>query len=148
MTQKMSQKQMMKQMMEMTGKIPVRLYEKNIQKSGSSVFEFAGIKLVHRSIKADKSDFVVHSDTKAVIFAMPLGSERARALDYLANKIDLLRSFIDSPDGYEVISLSDLSSDIVKEPQCILELVSAPHNISLADIKPEKKSFNLKEAKW
>ena len=80
----------------------VKLYQGVINKSGKSVFDFSGVRLVHRSVKADKSDYIVHQETGAVILAMPIGSERSRALDYLAKHINRLLEFDTEPQSYEL----------------------------------------------
>ena len=80
----------------------VKLYNGVIQKSGKAVFSFSGVKLVHRSIAKDKSDYIIHQETEAVILAMPIGSDRSRALDYLAKHIDRLLEFNTKHQSYEL----------------------------------------------
>ncbi len=70
-----------------------KLYEGTLPKSGASCFTFAGIKLVHRSIGKDRSDYLIHADTGAVIMTPPRKTDRAKILDYLASRIDELREF-------------------------------------------------------
>ena len=80
----------------------VKLYNGVVQKSGKAVFSFSGVKLVHRSIAKDKSDYIIHQETEAVILAMPIGSDRSRALDYLAKHIDRLLEFNTKHQSYEL----------------------------------------------
>ena len=80
----------------------VKLYNGVIPKSGKAVFSFSGVKLVHRSIAKDKSDYIIHQETGAAILAMPIGSDRSRALDYLAKHIDRLLEFDTEHQSYEL----------------------------------------------
>ena len=140
-----------------TGSQFVIQYEGVIPKSGASVFDFASHRLCHRSIKKDKSDYIIHIDTKTILLAMPIGSERSIALNYMAKNIDKIEHFISSPESYDIVVASDYPQKEIKETQSILELVSAPHNISHKDVTrvfntqymlPIKKQFNVGEATW
>jgi len=80
----------------------VKLYSGVMPKSGKAVFSFSGVKLVHRSTAKDKSDYIIHQETGAVILAMPIGSDRSRALDCLAKHIDRLLEFNTKHQSYEL----------------------------------------------
>ena len=84
--------------------VRVRLYEGNIPKSGKTFFSFGGINLSHLSKVVDKSDFLIHTDTGAIIRAYPTKTERAFVLDDIGNNIDKLKSFVDNVSDYELYS--------------------------------------------
>ncbi|MDB4681377.1 hypothetical protein OAE88_00555 [bacterium] len=133
----------------------VRLYEGVINKSGKSVFSFSGVKLVHRSVKADKSDYIVHQETGAIMFAMPIGSERSRALDYLAKHIERLLAYNTEPTSYELYKQEQLPK-MTKQQR--IEAERVPHKPisktpSYSDrgcvAKPKtKRTFDMRYAKW
>jgi len=131
------------------GKQVVFLYDGVIPQSGKSVIEFGGYKLCHRSIKKDKSDILVHVDSKIVVRAYPIGADRSVVLDDLATNIVKLKDFIDNPESYEIQERSNLPMKELKPPVGVLNKVSAPHNISYKDVdKPKKKKFNVVKAEW
>ncbi len=137
----------------MIGIKQVALYEGTIPQSGKQIIEFAGHKLCHRSIKKDKSDLLVHVDTGIIIRSHPMGTERSIVLDDLANNIKKLEHFIDNPTKYNMVTRNNLSSGDIKEPTSVLELLSAPHNISYKDvvnriINKIKKTFNVSKSVW
>ena len=72
----------------MNGKPVVFLYNGVIPKSGKAIIEFGGIKLCHRSIKADKSDLLVHVESKIIIRSYLMKTDRSIILDDIANNID------------------------------------------------------------
>lgn len=125
-------------------------YNGHLAKSGKTVINFAGIELAHLSKKADKSDLLVHVNTGAILRSYPQDTNRSVILDDMASSIKLLDHFLDNPESYEVVTRCDMYTEPIKEPESILELVSAPHNISHLDVKVKqtKKSFNIGEAKW
>jgi hypothetical protein len=126
----------------------VKLYEGVIPKSGKAVFEFAGIKLVHRSVGKDKSDYIVHQDSGAVIMTPPLKTERSKVLDILAGKIDVLRDFVSSIESYE---LYESESSVKKVVEVELDYSSSmTHYSDGSCVMPSrrKKSFVVKDIKW
>ena len=126
----------------------VWLYTGVVPKSGSQVIEFGGIKLVHRSVAKDKSDLLVHYDTRVVVRLYPKKTDRSIVLDDVAKNIDKLKRFILEPNRYDMVNQGDLSSEVIKEPESILNGLVAPHNISYLDIKPKKNKYIVKESKW
>jgi len=137
-----------------TGSQTVYRYQKNIPKSGKSVIDFAGHKLCHRSIKADKSDLLVHIESGIVLRSYPRDTDRSVVLNDMAKNIEKLDHFLDNADDYEIVDSKPELHKQFKEPESILDRVSSPHNISHKDVKaiPKKqsvkKSYNLKDATW
>lgn len=148
-----------------TGK-PVRRYDGVIPKSGKAVIDFAGHKLVHRSIKKDKSDLLVHVASGIVLRAYPIGTDRSIVLDDMAKNIDKLYDFVNNPDDYEIVGSDafDTSSkkkdkvekeyDTYKEPSYSRQGKFAHLNQDTSCVTGScsssslKKTFNLKDAKW
>ena len=89
----------------------IKGYDKNIPKSGKQVFEFMGEKLCHRSIKANKCDLLIHIESKAIIMAYPLGTDRSTVLDNISDNISLFEHFIKSRELYVVESPDDFKED-------------------------------------
>lgn len=144
-------KRLKKMMMKTDGcKMTITKYSGVIPKSGASVIEFAGIKLVHRSIKSDKSDYLVHQATGAIIRAYPMGTPRDKVLDDLANNLHTLKHFIDAPEGFDVELKPKTSVKEDKPKESVLDKLESPHNISWTDIIVEKvkKVFNVKDLTW
>ena len=137
-------------MTKRTGKQQVVFYEGVIPKSGLSVFEFGGRKFCHRSIKKDKSDYLVDVESKVTLMAYPLGSDRSLVLNHLAENIHKLEHYLRHPESYEVVSRKDLFKEEVIVPLSVLETVPSPHNLSWKDVEPKaiKKKYNMMERKW
>jgi len=137
-----------------TGSPVVYRYQKNIPKSGKSVIDFAGHKLCHRNIKADKSDLLVHVESGIVLRSYPRDTDRSVVLNDMAKNIEKLDHFLDNTESYEILDSKPELHKQFKEPESILAKVSAPHNLSHLDVKPipkkqsVKKSYNLKDATW
>jgi len=137
----------------MIGKSQVVIYEGVIPQGGKSVIEFAGHKLVHRSIKKDKSDLLVHAGTGVIIRSYPIGSDRSIILDDMAENIYKLDHFLDNPTSYELVKRCDMSKIEIKKPPNALDLLPAPHNISYRDVakifvSKIKRTFNVGKAVW
>lgn len=145
------------------GKPVVFLYNGVIPKSGKAIIEFGGIKLCHRSIRADKSDLLVHVDTKIIVRSYPIKTDRGIVLDDIANNIDKLKHFIEAPEAYlleERVKLSKKEEDVSNTPSNADKKPSysrAGNYAHLNDDNPscvtgcgrkEKKRFNVGEAKW
>ena len=134
----------------------VVFYEGVIPKSGKQVFEFGDRFFCHRSIKKDKSDYLVDVESKVILMAYPLGSDRSLVLNNLADNLHKLQHYLRHPESYEVVSRKDLFKEEVIVPLSVLELVPSPHNLSWKDVKPsvgespivEIKKYNQKEFKW
>lgn len=120
----------------------VRLYEGHLAKSGKSILEFGGHKLSHVSKVADKSDMLVHNESKVVLMSYPAKTDRAIVLDNLAENVHKLEHYLKHPESFEICSLEDLLRKPVKVATSVLELLPAPHNIGVDDLKEEpKKTF-------
>jgi len=134
-------------MMKMIGN-KVWLYEGALPKGGKQVIEFSGIKLCHRSIAKDKSDLLVHIDTRVVVRSYPRNTDRSIVLDDIAKNIDKLKDFTLAPQSYDMVQQGQLLPEVIKESVSILSKLESPHNISYEDINQVKKKYNLKEAKF
>jgi len=120
-------------------------YEGVIPRSGKSVIEFAGIKLCHRSIKKDKSDLLVHIDSKIIVRAYPIGSDRSLVLDDLAKNIDKLEYFISHRDEFIIESRPKITKSKDNVPEVKYECYKEP---SYSDKGRTKKSYNVGDIKW
>lgn len=147
----------------MNGKPVVFLYNGVIPKSGKAIIEFGGIKLCHRSIKADKSDLLVHVESKIIVRSYPMKTDRSIILDDIANNIDKLKRFIEAPEAYKVeerVKLSKTKENAEYTPQKDFQGLSYSRSGIYAHLngdnpscvtgcgKKEKKIFNVGEAKW
>ena len=109
-----------KKMLQTSGKQIVFVYTGVIPKSGKAIIEFGGIKLCHRSIKADKSDLLVHVESKTIVRSYPMKTDRGIILDDIANNIDRLKHFIEAPEAYKVeerVKLSKTKENAEYTPQ-------------------------------
>lgn len=142
----------------MIGSQVVCLYEGTIPQGGASIIEFAGHKLCHRSIVKDGSDYLVHVKSRAIIMSYPAKTERSIVLDHLADNIEKLDHFLDSPQSYEMVSPDELlskkknvatieaeHSKCTKEPSYSRSGKFAHLN---KDQPTKKKSYNVKDSKW
>ena len=128
----------------------VKLYDGNVPRSGTSVFEFKGIKLSHRSLKKDKIDMVVDINSKIIISTYPPKTDRSVVLDDLAKNIDKLEAFIANPEGYQMVEMPKHTNKVVKE--------ASTHSISMETYsdgtpvvpraKDKLKKFNMKDVRW
>ena len=153
------------------GKEIVYLYDGVIPKSGKALVEFAGHKLVHRSIGKDKSDLLVHMETRIIIRAYPKGTDRSVILNDLAENIERLDYFLDNREEFELqerpklLKIKDDDSDMVyttfEEPSYSRSGSYAHLNkdhvtdTDVGDIKfkqefmlPLKKSYDVGASKW
>jgi len=136
------------------GKQIVYLYGKNIPKSGKSVFEFGGMKMCHRSIGADKSDLLVHIDSKIIVRSYPAKTERSVVLDDMAYNIKKIEHFLHHPESYDVqpkpdaVKIKKDDEDVVydthREPSYSR---SGNYNHLNKDVAVKKK-YNQKEFRW
>ena len=130
----------------------VKLYENIVPKSGKSVIDFAGIKLCHRSVAKDKSDYLVHIETKAVIMAYPRGTDRSIVLENIAKNIDALNHYIGQPQSYELVSPNEVIKEDAKELESTYSTYKKPSysrsgNYSHLN-KGSKKKYIVKDLKW
>jgi len=134
------------------GKQTVYLYEGVIPSSGKQVFTFGEHKLVHRSIKADKSDLLVDIDTRAVIMAYPMKTERSVVLNDVANKIDMLNHFKEHPNSYELIVKDKVIKTKQNDSETQFKTFKEPsysRSGKFANLnKGVKKTYVLKDSKW
>lgn len=138
----------------------VRLYLGHLAKSGKSVIEFSGHKLSHCSKVADKSDLLVHNESKVVLRAYPIKTDRVIVLDDLAKSVHKLEHYLKHPESFEVCDVKDLLSKPTEVATSVLELLPAPHNISHEDVEfdsscvtggcssVEKKKYSQRNFKW
>ncbi len=133
----------------------VKLYNGVVPKSGKAVFSFSGVKLVHRSIAKDKSDYIIHQETEAVILAMPIGSDRSRALDYLAKHIDRLLEFNTKHQSYELYKEEHLPRITKQERIEANRVVYEPiykepsySNGSFDSNQKKKTTYDMRFIKW
>jgi len=139
-----------------TGKQQVVFYEGTIPSGGKQVFEFGSRKFVHRSIKKDKSDYLLDQETKIILMAYPLGSNRSIVLNHLAENLHKLEHYIRNPESYEIVDKGvllqkkskaaeeEVSYDMEREPSYSR---SGKFNHLNKDVVVKKK-YNIKEAKW
>jgi len=146
-----------------TMKTTVFEYDGNIPKSGKTAIEFGGIKLAHLSKGKDKCDLLVHIDTKIIVRAYPLKTDRGIILDDIANNIDKLKHFIEAPEAYNVeqrVKLQKQGEDVSSSNRNDFRTPSYSRSGNYAHLnednpscvsgcgKKVKKSYNLEEAKW
>ena len=140
------------------GKQIVYLYDGVLPKSGKQVTQFADHTLIHRSIKGDKSDLLVHLDSRVIIRSYPLGTDRSVILNDLADNFKRLEHFLRNPESYEVKhrpkidkKKADADEDVVynieREPSYSRSGNYAHLN---KDYEPTKelKKYNMKDIKW
>jgi len=138
----------------------VYLYGGVLPKSGKQSVNFADHTLVHRSIKADKSDLLVHLESRIIVRAYPLGTDRSIILNDLADNFEILEHFLANPDEYEVQERPKVLKVLDKPKESVLDKLNAPFNLSYKDVDvvvpkfkqefklPIKKSFNMSDAKF
>ena len=136
----------------------VKLYEGTIPSSGKSVIDFAGIKLCHRSVAKDKSDYLIHIETKAVIMAYPRKTDRSIVLENIAKNISTLNHFIDSLNSYELVSPDNFIENKVKttKRERIFTTYKEPSystsgkfaHLNKDYVETKKKRYIVKDNKW
>ena len=140
-----------------TGRTVVYLYDGVIPKSGKALVEFAGHKLVHRSIAKDKSDLLVHISSGIIIRAYPAKTNRSVILNDLAENIERLDHFLDNREQYEIqdrpklLKVKDNDADV--KYACSMTHYSDGSCVKPSQFKQEyklplKKSYNVGESKW
>ncbi len=89
----------------MSGKTKIKItrYTGTIHKSGKQVFKFGAYILCHRSIKADKSDFLVNTDDGMIIRAYPIGTSRNIILEDIAENLDALDRYFKHSSRYVLV---------------------------------------------
>ncbi len=134
----------------------VYLYGGVLPKSGKQVTQFADHTLVHRSVKADKSDLLVHLESKIIVRSYPMGTDRSVILDDLADNFARLQHFIDNPSEYEVMERPKVSKVKVEDTETSYD-ITMTHYSDGSPVKPRfkqeymlplKKSYDVGEAKW
>jgi len=137
------------------GKQIVYLYGKNIPKSGKTVFEFGGIKMCHRSIGADKSDLLIHVDSKIVVRSYPAKTDRSVVLDDMAYNVKKIEHFLHHPESYDVQPKPDAVKIKKDDEDVVYDMPREPsysrsgnyaHLNKDAD-EPIKK-YNMRNQKW
>ena len=137
------------------GKQIVYLYGKNIPKSGKTVFEFGGIKMCHRSIGADKSDLLIHVDSKIVVRSYPAKTDRSVVLDDMAYNVKKIEHFLHHPESYDVQPKPDAVKIKKDDEDVVYDMPREPsysrsgnyaHLNKDAD-EPIKK-YNQKDFRW
>ena len=153
----------------------VRLYEGHLAKSGKSILEFGGHKLSHVSKVADKSDMLVHNESKVVLMSYPAKTDRAIVLDNLAENIHKLEHYLKHPESFEVVDIGILLGKQATEASSAIEIDSMPrepsysrsgnyahlnkdheeyclqngsYNCELVAKSKEKKKYNQRNFKW
>ena len=147
----MKNQQKRKKKLKKTG-TKVKLYEGTIPQGGKQVFTFGIHKLCHRSVAKDKSDYLVHIETKAVIMAYPLRTDRSIVLENIAKNIDTLNHFIEHAESYELVSPNEVIKKDVKEPESTYSAYKKPSysrsgNYSHLN-EGSKKKYIIKDLKW
>jgi len=87
----------------------VKRYEGTIPKSGKQVFEFSGYAFAHRSIKGDRIDYLISIPDGWIIGVYQRGTERHVLLDDLAKKFELVKEFLNDPEGFNIRNESSTS---------------------------------------
>ncbi len=146
----MNQRLNQKKMKMRTGSQTVYLYGKKVPKSGKSIIEFSGIKLCHRSIKADKSDVLVHVDSGIIARAYPIGTGRGVVIEDIANNLDKLKHFIFCPEEFLIEDRPKILK-VKKEDTERKYETSMTHYSNGEKVEPrknKKKKFNVMESVW
>ncbi len=129
-------------------KIKVTKYTGTIPAGGKQVFKFGAYTLCHRSIKADKSDFLVNVDDGMIIRAYPIGTSRNIILEDIAENMDTLDRYFKHSSRYELVDFDSSKSVKLKDVKVDKHIPifmeyysdgSCVHNES----KTEKKYYNL-----
>jgi len=143
-----------------TGKTVVYLYEGTLPKSGKQSVNFADHTLVHRSVAKDKSDLLVHLESRIIVRAYPMKTDRSIILNDLADNLETLEHFLANPDEYEVQERPKVLKVLVPPRENVLNKLNAPFNLSYKDVDvvepkfkqeymlPLKKSYDVGESKW
>ena len=139
-------------------KTTVYKYGGVLPKSGKQVTQFADHTLVHRSVKADKSDLLVHLETRIIVRAYPLGTDRSVILNDLADNFEKLEHFLANRELYEVqtrpklLKVKDSDTertyDMTREPSYSTVGSFAHLNKDSKFKLPIKKKYDLSENKW
>jgi len=139
------------------GKKIVFLYEGVLPKSGKQSVNFADHTLVHRSIKADKSDLLVHLETRIIVRAYPLDTDRSVILNDLADNFEKLEHFLANRELYEVKERPKVLK-IKKEDSERDYDINMTHYSDGSEVKPSKfkqefmlplkKSYDVGKATW
>jgi len=101
--------------------IIVSKYMGVIPMSGKQVFTFGGFKLCHRSIKKDKCDYLLDTQTGAILRAYPIGTARVVVIEDFASRIDTFKDFILHPSNYEVIEREPLVKKTINKASGVSE---------------------------
>ena len=120
--------------------IQVRKYSGNIPKSGLSVFQFGTEKFCHRSLKKDKTDYLVRLSDGAILRCYQIGTDRMKVLEDLGDNISKL--------SVEYVLVED--EQVVKEDKNVASEscngISMTHYSDGSVVHPrciERKSYNL-----
>ncbi len=127
----------------------VYTYDKNLPKSGKSIIEFCAHKLCHRSLVSDKSDMLVHVDSRVVLRSYPTKTDRSIVLDDMANNIERLEQFLGNQELYNIQSrpkIQKIEDDGLKQGyECKMDFYS---DGSCVTPRNNKKSYNIKDCEW
>ncbi len=104
-------------------KIKVTRYTGTIPRSGKQVFKFGAYTLCHRSIKADKSDFLVNVDDGMIVRAYPIGTYRNIILEDIAENMDTLDRYFKHSSRYLLV---DFDPKLAIKQKCSEESVILP----------------------
>ena len=139
--------------MTKTGKQTLYLYEGVLPKSGKQQVKFADHTLVHRSIKADKSDLLVHLETRVIIRSYPLGTDRSIVLNDLAENFKRLEHFLHHRESYEVQTRPKPQKKKDNDADTVYD-ISMSHYSDGSCVQPrvnkvkEIKKYNQRNFKW
>jgi len=106
----------------------VTRYTGTIPASGKQVFKFGTHMLCHRSIKADKCDLLVNVKDGMILHAYPIGTDRMKIVEDVAENIDVLDDYAKYPNRYE---LYDLDTKLAKKTKGSEESVTVPISMGI-----------------
>ncbi len=125
----------------------IRQYNGVIPKSGKSVFPFGAEKFCHRSIKKDKSDYLIRIGDGAILRAYPIGTVREKVIEDLSQNIGKLSQdyelVLDEP--LVKVTKKSASEQSIGHIPISMEKYSNGESIVPSNQKVEvrKKSYNL-----
>ena len=136
----------------MQSKQVVYIYDGNLPKSGKTVIEFNGVKLVHRSVAKDKGDILVDLETKAIIRAYPKKTDRSKVLNDLAKNFNKLTYFISHPQEFSLEERPKIQPKKDNDADVVYNTFKEPSYSTSGSYnhlnKGSKKTYNQKEYQW
>ncbi len=116
-------------------------------KSGQTVFPFGAEKFSHRSIKKEKSDYLVRLSDGAILRAYPIGTLREKVIEDLAQNIDKLSLDYELVEDEPLVKVTkkSASEQSIGHVPISMKRYSNGESIVPSNQKVEvrKKSYNL-----